>query len=503
MLGCKRLRDLLSKAEDSTCSITATAKESTVLCLRDEQNPSTSTPIIEKIHEPISADDVDHDRSPSCVSPSTVASSSPVVNGNKKSTRIDDNSKVLHVKKLISAVGSISKEDTSATEKVAVDDSIDVSCTVTSPKNEDDRSGISESSTAKKGNSATEASFEESVSLQVKSLGDYLDIHRSKVELQLKHILEAVTHYLSSEGRKNKSSSEDEHLAQYWAEIAALNDRIDCLIPQLKSVNMAPPDAVNNSNGSEELIDKPPLTLSKECGTGTLTSSGANSNNEGSVTETQMPNDKSNTRSTKATHQKQNDDAGSNRCQQSNERQSRSPQSDSSHKNSKQQQQLTTRSTNRNAPFGVSPSNEFDNSCDSGNLPSYHNTQRYAFGYNNHLISGSNFYGYPPPYTQQVSSHRPNQAPNYQYQSRGYQSEIKSSWTTAYSSRSYPLCGVAPDFNSSKPLGNIIIITLPYIIASQYLYMQHGLNVVFYFVYIVYLVVHLIFKFELINVQDR
>ena len=474
MLGCKRLRDLLLKAEDSTCSITSTAKESTVLCLRDEQNSSTSTPIIEKSHDPVSSDDVDHDRSPSCVSPSTVASSSPVVNGNKRSTRMDDNSKVLHVKKFVSAVDSISKEDISATEKVAVDDSIDVSCTGTSPKNEDDRSGISESSTAKKGNSATEASFEESVSLQVKSLGDYLDIHRSKVELQLKHILEAVTSYLSSEGRKNKSSSEDEHLAQYWTEIAALNDRIDCLIPQLKTVNMASPTAVSNSNGSDESIDKSPLTSSKECATGTMTSSGANGNNEVSVTETQMLNDKSNTRSSKATHQKQNDDAGSNRCQQSNERQSRSPQSDSSHKNTKQQQQLNTRSTNRNAPFGVSSSNEFDNSCDSGNLPSYHNTQRYAFGYNNHLISGSNFYGYPPPYTQQVSSHRPNQAPNYQYQSRGYQSEIKSSWTTAYSSRSYPLCGVAPDFNSSKPLGDTIIITLHHTSACLCLYMQRS-----------------------------
>ena len=152
---------------------------------------------------------------------------------------MDDNSKLLHVKKLISAVDSIVKEDGSATQKATVIESIDVRCAVTSPKNEDDRSVISESSTAKKERSATGASFEESVSLQVKSLGDYLDIHRSKVELQLKHILEAVTYYLSSEGRRNKSSSEDEHLAQYWAEIAALNDRIDCLIPQLKSVNIS------------------------------------------------------------------------------------------------------------------------------------------------------------------------------------------------------------------------------------------------------------------------
>lgn len=397
---------------------------------------------------------------------------------------MDDNSKLLHVKKLISAVGSITKEDASATEDVAVIESIDVSCAGTSLKNEDDRSVISESSTAKKESSASGASFEESVSLQIKSLGDYLDIHRSKVELQLRHILEAVTCYLSSEGRANKSNSEDERLAQYWAEIAALNDRIDCLIPQLKSVNVTS-DNVNNGSGSEGSSEKSLLTSSKECGTGMMTSTGAINSDETTNIETQFS-DNVNTRSSKAAHQKQNDDAGSNRCQQSNERQSRSPQSESSHKNTKQQQHQNTRPANgtrANAPCGVSTSNEFDNSCDGGNLPSYHNTQRYAFGYNNHLISGSNFYGYPPPYTQQVSSHRPNQVPNYQYQSRGYQSEIKSSWTTAYSSRSYPLCGVAPDFNSSKPLGNII--TLLYVITCQCLYMQYSVDVILYFVNLV------------------
>ena len=342
---------------------------------------------------------------------------------------------------------SITKEDALTTEKVVTDDAIDINCRITSLKNDDSRLGISETSFVKKEISAEGPSFEESVSIQLKSLEDYLNIHRSKVQLQLKHIQGTISHHSSTEGRRSKLS-EEEHLAHYWAEISSLNDRIDCLIPHLIPIKGMAFNIVDNCDGDK---------LNKECESETMTSAASNGINDATSTDMQTVSD--NIRSSKVTNHKHNDDAGPNRGQQGYDKSSRTPQPESLHKNTKhQQQQLNTRSSNyarANAPNGVSAANDFNNSCDTDDSPSCHNIQRYAFGYNNQLISGSNFYGYPPPYTQQVSSYRSNQVPNYQYQNRGYQSEIKSSWTTAYSSRSYPLCGVAPDFNSPKPLGNI------------------------------------------------
>ena len=392
-------------------------------------------------------DDIDR-QSPSCVSPSTVASNSPIVKDNKRSTRTDDNSKSLQVKELTNVVENVTKEDASTNGKVAIDEAIDINCRITSLKNNDSRVGISEAASVKKGTSAEVTSFEESVSIQLKSLEDYLNIHRSKVQLQLQHIQGTISHHSSTGGRISKSS-EEEHLAQYWAEISALNDRIDCLIPHLKPIKGMAINIVDNCDGNK---------LNKECETETVTSAATNGTNDATSTDMQAVSD--NIRSSKATNHKQNDDAGPNRGQQGYEKPSKSPQSESLHKNTKQQQQqqFNTKFSNyarANAPNGVSAVNDFSNSYDNDKSPSLHNIQRYAFGYNNQLISGSNFYGYPPPYTQQVSSYRSNQVPNYQYQNRGYQSEIKSSWTTPYSSRSYPLCGVAPDFSSPKPLGNI------------------------------------------------
>ena len=444
-LGCKRLRELLLKDEDSLSPMAGTAKESTPLGIREEQNFSTSIPKIGKSHDHVPVGDIDRE-SPSCVSPSTVASNSPIVKDNKRSTRTDDNSK-LQVKDSVNVVENVTKEDTLTTEKVVTDDAIDINCRITSLKNDDSRLGISETSSVKKGISAEGTSFEENVSTQLKSLEDYLNIHRSKVQLQLKHIQRTVSQHSSTEGRRSKSG-EEEHLAQYWAEISALNDRIDCLIPHLIPIKVMAFNIVDNCDGDK---------LDKECETETMTSTATNGINDVTSTDVQTVSD--NIRNGKVTNHKHNDDAGQNRGQQGYDKPSRTPQPESLHKNTKhQQQQLNTRSSNyarANAPNGVSAANDFNNSCDNDNSPSCHNIQRYAFGYNNQLISGSNFYGYPPPYTQQLSSYRSNQVPNYQYQNRGYQSETKSSWTTAYSSRSYPLCGVAPDFSSPKPLGNI------------------------------------------------
>ena len=450
ILGCKRLRDLLLKAEDSIIPIAGTAKESTPLGLREEENFSTSIPKIENDRDHVPVGDIDR-QSPSCVSPSTVASNSPIVKDNKRSTRTDDNSKALQVKESVNVVENITKEDASTTGKVAIDEAIDINFRITSLKNDDSPLGISETSSVKKGTSAEGTSFEESVSNQLKSLEDYLNIHRSKVQLQLQHIQGTISHHSSTEGRISKSS-EEEHLAQYWAEISALNDRIDCLIPHPIPIKGTAFNIVDNCDGNK---------LNKECETETVTGAATNGTNNAASTDMQVVSD--NIRSSKATNHKHNDDAGPNRGQQSYEKSSRSPQPESLHKNTKQQQQqqqqqLNTRSSNyarANAPNGVGAANDFSTSYDNDKSPSLHSIQRYAFGYNNQLISGSNFYGYPPPYTQQASSNRSNQVPNYQYQNRGYRSEIKGSWTTPYSSRSYPLCGVAPDFSSPKPLGNI------------------------------------------------
>jgi hypothetical protein len=77
-----------------------------------------------------------------------------------------------------------------------------------------------------------------------------------------------------------------------------------------------------------------------------------------------------------------------------------------------------------NANYGSNNPHNYEHVYNIDNSAVFYNTQGYPFGYNNHFISGNNYYGYPPSYTLQSDQ----QSARFNRQGGGgvYHSEAKS-----------------------------------------------------------------------------
>lgn len=271
------------------------------------------------------------------------------------------------------------------------------------------RSGGSQVKKIEKG----KQSIHECLHQQIEVLVENLNTHRKKVQFQLDSFLKSSTSSNPTMFHQDYFNSEED-LVQYWTEIAVLNGRLDSLLLHYNgkgdtTTKKAETDSVENKilrGISEKTLNNlrnEKRNKGKECVNSTAKNNGCDSSDKNAESSNENKYSKSNCVNEKEKEQH----SGQGRGQRNdNLSQSKSPSMDSQNRISKQRQ-LNMRSSSNirtNAHYGGN-SYGYEDVYHGDNSAVFYNTQGYPFGYNNHFISGNNYYGYPPSYTQQ-SDHK-------------------------------------------------------------------------------------------------
>ena len=250
-------------------------------------------------------------------------------------------------------------------------------------------------------------SIQECLHQQIEVLVENLNSHRKKVQLQLDSFLKSSTSSNPTVLHQDYFNSEED-LVQYWTEIAVLNGRLDSLLMHYNGKGDISKKTDTESVENKILRGISEKTLNnlrnekrnkgKDCVNSTVKNSGCDLSERNVESSNENKYSKSN-----CLNEKEKEHSGQGRGQRSDLSQSKSPSMDSQNRISKQRQ-LNMRSSSNirtNANYGGSNSHGYEDVYNGDNSAVFYNTQGYPFGYNNHFISGNNYYGYPPSYTQQ------------------------------------------------------------------------------------------------------
>jgi hypothetical protein len=250
-------------------------------------------------------------------------------------------------------------------------------------------------------------SIQECLHQQIEILVENLNTHRKKVQSQLDSFLKSSTSSNPTVLHEDYFNSEED-LVQYWTEIAVLNGRLDSLLLHYNS------NGDTSRKTDTELVENKILrgisektlnnlrnekrSKAKDCVNNSAKNNGCDSSERSTESSNENKYGKPN-----SLNQNDKDHSGQGRGQRGDPSQSKSPSMDSQNRISKQRQ-LNMRSSSNirtNANYGSISTHTYEHVYNGDNSAVFYNTQGYPFGYNNHFISGNNYYGYPPSYTLQ------------------------------------------------------------------------------------------------------
>jgi hypothetical protein len=272
-------------------------------------------------------------------------------------------------------------------------------------------------------------SIQECLRQQIEVLVENLNTHRKKVQSQLDSFLKSSTSSNPTVLHQEYFNNEED-LVQYWTEIAVLNGRLDSLLlhynrkgDNKKTDNESVENKILRGISEKTLnnLRNEKRNKGKDC----VSSTAKNNGCDLSERNTESSNENKYSKPS-ALNLNDKDHSGQGRGQRNDLSQSKSPTMDSQNRISKQRQ-LNMRSSSNirtNANYGSNNPHNYEHVYNIDNSAVFYNTQGYPFGYNNHFISGNNYYGYPPSYTLQSDQ----QSARFNRQGGGgvYHSEAKS-----------------------------------------------------------------------------
>ena len=246
---------------------------------------------------------------------------------------------------------------------------------------------------------------------QIDILLEKLNSHIKKIQFHKKHVSEDFINSTRTLSKTNYLEKNENELCKYWTEISVLTGRFDSLELHYEDYEDVIVHNLNESNTQTNII----RVVSDE--SMVIDHSNSNHKNNGNYRN----NDRKNKKKDKDDEDNQNN-LDTSKQKLINMRSSSS--TNSNNNNS---------SSSSNNVMNVD--NNINNNCNCAgygynhdNRAIIYNTRGYPFGYNNHFISGNNYYGYPPYNIQQGENSNfnnddnSNQNPN-QNQIKNFQSQ--------------------------------------------------------------------------------
>ena len=219
---------------------------------------------------------------------------------------------------------------------------------------------------------------------QIDILLEKLNSHIKKIQFHKKHVSEDFINSTRTLSKTNYLEKNENELCKYWTEISVLTGRFDSLELHYEDYEDVILHNLNESNTQTNII----RVVSDE--SMVIDHSNSNHKNNGNYRN----NDRKNKKKDKDDEDNQNN-LDSSKQKLINMRSSSS--ANSNNNNS---------SSSSNNVMNVD--NNINNNCNCAgygynhdNRAIIYNTRGYPFGYNNHFISGNNYYGYPPYNIQQ------------------------------------------------------------------------------------------------------
>ena len=250
-----------------------------------------------------------------------------------------------------------------------------------------------------KGAEKTKQTFQECFRNQIILLIQKLDSHMKKIQIHFKYFSGNFL-YDSVTSSKSHDLINEKELCGYWTEISILNGRLDCLELHFKGKEniLSSLKEISGRNDKVNYTDYNADMKNRNDDNDNRQDSNTNSNSNSSSSKQQN----------KVASTNENDGHSSSvKTQNSNNNTSHtdSDTADHAHRNSKQKQlnmrsssNIRTNYSNGNGNNNGNPSSQYNYgyNYNGDNRDVFYNTQGYPFGYNNHFISGNNYYGYPP-----------------------------------------------------------------------------------------------------------
>lgn len=261
--------------------------------------------------------------------------------------------------------------------------------------------------------SNTKPSLQECLHQQIEALVENLNTHRKKVQCQLDLFLKNSSATSPTVVHQDYFNSEED-LVHYWTEIAVLNGRLDSLLMHYngKGDISKKIDAETIENRFLRGISEKTLNnlrnekrnKGKDCVYSTVKSSTCDISERNGESCSEIKHSK-----TSSPNEKDKDSSCQAKGQRIEMPSSKPSTGDSLNRVSKQRQLNMRSSSNMrtNANYSGNSSHDHEGVYNGNNSAVFYNTQGYPFGYNNHFISGNNFYGYPPSYTQHLDQKPP------------------------------------------------------------------------------------------------
>lgn len=276
--------------------------------------------------------------------------------------------------------------------------------------------GVETDLTKMKNIDTSKSIFQQCLCDEIELLLEKLNSHQKKIQSQVNHFSKCGNQLSQTDlllpSRTNHLGSEKE-LCAYWTELAVLNGRLDSLSVCFKNkeeILLYLTDlSIDNNKGLEGKVDidnrsERDKKNKKKCKESIETEGDIDNKSDSKSDSGQKGITLNRTNKTNTIENKEN-------VTSSNKHPSEKPSLNSlsfeSPSKSTKQRQLNMRSSSNirtNHNYGSVNGYNSGYGYSGDNRTVMQNTRGYPFGYNNHFISGNNYYGYPPYYIQQENN---------------------------------------------------------------------------------------------------